>query len=291
MIVGLFPGQGIPARTVLEGLPSDDPLLSAARDVLGYDLRRKVEIAARRKGAMLPTSLAQPAIFTSSLISFRRAEAEGRSFDSFAGHSLGEYAALVAAGALGFEQALHCVAVRADAMQMASRANHGGMAAILGLDLDAVEDIARAAGVEVANDNAPGQAVIAGAEDRLAEAAARARSHGGRSVLLEVSGPFHTAAMEPARSLLTRALEKVDVAVPRVPVVANVTARPHGQPREIAALLVDQLCERVRFRESLEWLWDCGARDYQDFGPGRVVAALAQRTFARMQTEGVEVHV
>jgi malonyl CoA-acyl carrier protein transacylase len=290
MIVGLFPGQGIPARTVLEALPSDDPLLASARDVLGYDLRRKVEIAARRKGAMLPTSLAQPAIFTASLISFRRAEANGRTFDCFVGHSLGEYSALVAAGALGFEHALRCVAVRAEAMQTASRASHGGMAAILGLDLDVVEGLARASGAEVANDNAPAQAVIAGPEDRLAEAAAMARSHGGRSVLLEVSGPFHTAAMAPARPMLSRALEKADIGAPRVPVVANVTARPHGQAHEIAALLVDQLCERVRFRESLEWLWEAGAREHEDLGPGRVVAGLAQRTFARMRSEEVEVH-
>jgi [acyl-carrier-protein] S-malonyltransferase len=286
VIVGLFPGQGIPARLVLEVLETD-ALLDAASDVLGYNLRRKVEIAARRNGAMLPTSLAQPAIYTASLISYRRVEDEGRGFDYLAGHSLGEYAALVAGGALSFEDGLRCVTVRADAMQSASRAAAGGMAAVLGLELDAADDIARAAGVQVANDNAPGQTVLAGSENGLASAAAAVRTAGGRSVLLEVSGPFHTVAMAPAESPLRRVLERTGVRSPSVPVLSNVTARPHGGPDDIVELLVQQLSTRVRWRESLEWLWHEGVRDFDDLGPGRVVAGLAQRTFQSCGSEEV----
>jgi [acyl-carrier-protein] S-malonyltransferase len=286
MIVALFPGQGIPARSVLEALSPDDPLLDTASRVLGYEVRRKVEIAARRKGAMLPTSLAQPAIFTASLIEYFRA---GRpDYDYLLGHSLGEYAALVAADAVGFEDALRCVAVRAAGMQNASRDAHGGMAAVLGLDLETTEDIAARVGVDVANDNAPEQTVLAGSERALAEAAAIVRSRGGRSVLLEVSGPFHTGAMEPAAPALRSALAETDLRTPRLPVLSNVTARPHGEPHVIADLLVQQLSTRVRFRESLEWLWDQGVSDFDDLGPGRVVGGLAQRCFASLR-RGVTV--
>jgi [acyl-carrier-protein] S-malonyltransferase len=285
MIAGLFPGQGIPARTVLESLDENDAELATASAVLGYDVRRKVAIAARRKGAMLPTSLAQPAIYTASVASFRRASADGHEYDFLAGHSLGEYVALVAAGMLDFESGLRCVVARAGAMQAASRSAQGGMAAVLGLDLDAAEDVARRAGVQVANDNAPDQTVLAGSEQRLAEAAALVRARGGRSVLLEVSGPFHTVAMAPAEAPLRRALEGVQVRAARTPVLSNVTARPYGDPGEVAELLVQQLSARVRWRESLEWLWRRGVRRYEDLGPGRVVTGLAQRTFAALEVD------
>ena len=291
MIAGLFPGQGIPARTVLEALPERDELLDAACDLLGYDLRRKVEIAARRRGANLPTSVAQPAIYTASLIGHRRAVDEGRRHDFLAGHSLGEYAALVAGGALGFEDGLSCVKIRAEAMQAASRSAAGGMSVILGLDLASVEAIASEAGVYVANDNAPGQVVLAGSEDGLARAAAAARAGGGRSVLLEVSGPFHTVAMAPAELPLRQALETADVRTARLPVLSNVTAEPHDAADEIRELLVRQLSTRVRWRESLEWLWARGVRETDDFGPGQVVAGLAQRTFASLESEEVPARV
>lgn len=290
MNAGLFPGQGIPARTVADALGAGDPLLDAASAVLGYDLRRKVEIAGRRKGGMLPTAVAQPAIFTASVIAFERHRIQGRRYDFMAGHSLGEYAALVAADSLAFEPALRCVSVRAEAMQSASRAAAGGMAVVLGLPLDAVEDIAEAIGVRVANDNAPGQVVLAGAEEALADAAAAVRAARGRSVLLEVSGPFHTVAMAPAEAPLRAALERVEIRRPRVPVISNVTARPHGGPGEIARLLVEQLSRPVRWRESLEWLWDQGVRGCDDMGPGRIVAGLAERTWpARDQEVGARV--
>jgi [acyl-carrier-protein] S-malonyltransferase len=279
MTIGLFPGQGIPAKTVLDALAADDAMLRTASAVCGYDLRRKVEIAARRKGALLPTSVAQPAIYVASMISFRRADEQGQRFDSFVGHSLGEFSALAAAGAFGFEDGLRCVASRAEAMQIASRTAPGSMAAVLRLGLEVAEDIARRAGVQIGNDNAPDQVVLSGSEEGLAKAAALVKSEGGRSVLLEVSGPFHTVAMSSAGPILRRALAAIDLRVPRVPVVCNVTARPHSATDTMEELLVQQLSSRVRFRESLQWLHERGEREYFDFGPGRVVAGLAQRTF------------
>jgi [acyl-carrier-protein] S-malonyltransferase len=288
MKVGLFPGQGIPSRAVLEALPEGDPALSTANDILSFDLRRKVEIAARRPKASLPTSLAQPAIFTAGLISWSRAQEEGRTCDFWAGHSLGEYAALVAGDAISFEGGLGAVAARGEAMQEAARTTPGGMAAILGLEFDDANDIAGRAGVELVNDNAPGQVVLSGSEEGLASAAGLVRSAGGRAVLLGVTGPYHTDAMKPAAPALEAALAAIEVREPTTPVVSNVTARPYSSPDEIRTLLVEQLMTRVRFRESLEWVIAQGADDYEDFGPGRVVAGLAGRAFSAVSKDATE---
>jgi malonyl CoA-acyl carrier protein transacylase len=281
--VALFPGQGIPARTVLESLPEGHELMGRANEILGYELPKRVEIAARRKGAVIPTALAQPAIFVASLIGHERAVGDGASFDAIVGHSLGEYPALVAGGAMSFEAALTVVQVRGDAMEKAARIAPGGMIAVLGLGEDDVEGVRVTADLSVANDNAPGQVVLSGPEERLTVAAGLAKSLGGRSVLLQVPGPFHTSAMAPAVKELEDALDRVEVRSPRLPVVSNVSARPYKAPGEIRKLLVLQLVHRVRFRECLEWVWSRGVRDYVDVGPGDVAAGLAHRTFGNLQ--------
>jgi malonyl CoA-acyl carrier protein transacylase len=281
--VALFPGQGIPARTVLESLPDDHELMRRAQEILGYGLRKRVEIAARRKGAVIPTALAQPAIFVASLIGYERAVEVGERFDAIAGHSLGEYPALVAGEAISFEGALRVVQVRGDAMEKAARVAPGGMIAVLGLGEDDVERIRETADLSVANDNAPGQVVLSGPEERLTVAAGLAKSLGGRSVLLQVQGPFHTSAMAPAVKELEDALDHLEVRSPRLPVLSNVTARPYQAPGEIRKLLARQLVHRVRFRECLEWVWSRGVRDYMDVGPGDVAAGLANRTFRNLK--------
>lgn len=277
MRAGLFPGQGIHAQMVLEALSEESAMVESAQVILGYPLQRRVAIAARRKSATLPTALAQPAIFVASVAAYRRLSSDDQRFDFFAGHSLGEYAALVAAEALSFEEALRVVSTRGEAMQAASRAHAGSMVAVMGLDLRDTEEIALAAGVSLANDNAPGQAVLAGSDEGLARAAKLVNERGARSVLLEVSGPFHTSAVAGAAPELRKALDAADVTTPRVPVISNVTARPYRSPEEIKELLTAQLTSRVRWRESLEHLHSRGARTFEDFGPGRVVAGLAQR--------------
>jgi [acyl-carrier-protein] S-malonyltransferase len=287
---GLFPGQGLPAKAVLQALPERGERLETAREVLGYDLRRKVEIAARRDGATLPTLIAQPAIVVAGIVALRRAEESGRSWDYFAGHSLGEYTALVAGSSLSFEEALVLVRARAEAMEEAGKAVPGGMAAVLGLDFDVVADIAARSGAVIANDNSPGQVVLSGSEEDLARAAGMVRSAGARSVLLEVSGPFHSLAMAPAARPLADALDRVDVRASKVPVISNVTARPYEGPGEIRAGLVEQLTHTVRFRESLEWLLDQGVEDFDDLGPGQIVAGLAARTSRSLSKRGVAAH-
>jgi [acyl-carrier-protein] S-malonyltransferase len=280
MRAGLFPGQGIPARVVLDALPSRHAVLDMAREVLGYDVRKRVEIAARREGAMLPTALAQPAIYAAGLIAHQE---RGRPlFDAFVGHSVGEYTALVAAGSMSPEQGFAIVRVRADAMEAASRAEKGGMAAVLRLDFETVSDVARRAEVHIANDNAPGQVVLAGSEAGLTTAASLVRAAKGRSVLLETAGAFHTHAMASARNALKAALDGAEISMPAVPVVANVSARPYGSAQDVREGLVEQLTGRVRFRESLEWLWARGIREFDDLGPGQIVGGLASRTFREL---------
>lgn len=286
MRAGLFPGQGIPAATVLEGLPEDDSLITEAQMTLGYPLRRRVKITARRKGALLATELAQPAIFVASVRSWRDADAH---FDFYAGHSLGEYSALVAGGALSFTDALKIVSVRGEAMNAASKNAPGSMVAVLGMGVDAAAAIAERAGVQVANDNAPDQVVLAGPEEGLEKAATLVSEAGARSVLLEVSGPFHTEGVAAAADDLRQVLTSVDVGQPEVPVISNVTGRPYGSPDEIKELLVTQLTHPVRWRESVEFLWSQGARDFVDFGPGKVVAGLATRITRNLKEKEVPV--
>jgi [acyl-carrier-protein] S-malonyltransferase len=282
MRAGLFPGQGIPGRDVFAALPPGDELLEAANELLGYDLRRKVEVAARRRSAPLPTSLAQVAIFVAGLIEWRRAEDDGEAVDFLCGHSLGEYTALVAAGGMSFADGLKVVDARGQAMHQAGKASTGGMVAVLGLDLDTAQSVSEQSGTTVANDNAPGQAVLAGPEESLSDAAAAVRTLGGRAVLLEVSGAYHTPAMASAEEALARALGQAEIGDLRIPVVSNVSAEPHGSADETRAVLVAQLTERVRFRESLEYVWERGVTEARDFGPGQVVAGLARRTFGAL---------
>lgn len=281
MKVALFPGQGVPVRTVLSAMPPGDPLLDEASDILCFDLRKRVEKVARRERSIMPTSLAQPAIFTASLVSW--SQHPTKDFDVLLGHSLGEYAALVAGGAMSFEHALCVVQVRGDAMQAAATGTNGGMVAVLGLPLDEVEAIAVGAGVVVANDNAPGQVVLAGNEAALVHAASEVRARGGRAVKLDVAGAFHTPQVASAAAQLRNALEHISIRTPRVQVVSNVSAKPYRAPGEIRHLLIEQLTARVQFRDALELLWRNGIREFYDLGPGQVVAGLAKHTFASFE--------
>ncbi|MDP9234898.1 MAG: acyltransferase domain-containing protein [Actinomycetota bacterium] len=288
MKVGLFPGQGVQPSIVLDMLSPRHKLLTRANEILEMDLRKRVEIAARGSAAALPTWLAQPAIFVSSMIGWEAAQPADIQF--FAGHSLGEYAALAAAGAVDFDHALQTVRSRGMAMQDASRREPGGMAAVLGLSLSNVSEIAEQAGVSVANDNAPGQVVLSGSDAGLTKAAGMVVAAGGRSVLLDVAGAFHTAAMVPAVEPFRRALDLCEFTMPSVPVISNVTARPYTSTDEIRSLLLDQLTGSIRFRGSLEWLWGKGVREYHDFGPGQVVAGLCKRTFRALETSRAAVY-
>jgi [acyl-carrier-protein] S-malonyltransferase len=276
MRAGLFPGQGVDAATLHAALVGA-PLLEDANDAAGVDLAEAIERSLDRARPALPTHIAQPALFVAGLAAHAK---DSAAFDAYVGHSVGEYTALAAAGAISPEDGLRLVCLRGRAMGAAGRAAPGGMAAVKGLTAGEVADVCRRSGTVVANDNSPVQLVIAGAEEALATAAGLVHAAGGRALLLPVEGAFHSPAMAPAADALRDALDHTRVVMPRVPVVSNVTARPYRAPGEIRKLLVRQLTERVRFRESIEWLAAAGVSEVVDLGPGRVAGKLAGATLA-----------
>ena len=272
----------MPLPAIVEGLIPNDPYLYIANEILGYPLQTRV-VRAHQTGSKIHTALAQPAIYVASSIAFRRSVEAGETYDYLAGHSLGEFAALAAGGAFTFKRGLMLVKKRAEAMEIAARAHPGGMAAVLGLGRDQVVELAERSGLDVANDNAPGQIVLSGADPGLEAVAGMVSSEGGRIVRLDVAGPFHTAAMDPAAAELSIAIDATDVRSPRTAVMSNLTARPYRAPGEIRKLLVDQVNHPIRWRECMEWMWREGVREFVDLGPGRVVEGLARRTLRGME--------
>lgn len=290
MKAGLFPGQGIPAQTVFEALPAEHPMVVAASKTLGYDLRRRVKNSAGDRAKVLPTSLAQPAIFTASLIAWNDNSPSEQSCDFLLGHSLGEYSALTAAGAMSFEHGLCVVAVRGKAMEAASRSHPGRMMAVVGLVDEDVARVSASSGAVIANDNAPGQVVLSGPEEVLVRAAQLVRVAKGRAVLLDVSGPFHTPAMATAERDLIDVLDHVSIRNPVISVLSNVTGEPYRAPGEVRKMLIQGLATRVRFRDCLRHLWVEGVRELWDLGPGHVVEGLARRNFEHLARVAEPAH-
>lgn len=288
----LFPGQG--SQTV--GMGAD--LFEARPDLLGERADRALGFSLRRlclegpEEELTRTEHAQPALFALSYAMWDLVESEtGLSPAGSAGHSLGEYTALAAAGVFDFDTALTLVALRGRAMSRAAALAESGMAAVLGADEDQVEEACRlrreqGGRLGVANLNAPGQVVVAGGNDDLAWLTENAGALGLRRVIpLNVAGAFHSDYMDPAREDLARVLEETELSGPRFPVWSNTTARPHTVTA-MRALLSRQLVEPVRFAETLEDMSATGIDTFIHIGPGDVTAGLARRTLT-----GAEVHV
>jgi [acyl-carrier-protein] S-malonyltransferase len=233
------------------------------------------------------TENAQPALMAVSIAAVRVLAARGvkveKTADYVAGHSLGEYSALCAAGALGLSDTARLLKLRGQAMQTAVPVGRGAMAAILGLDIttvrSAVTEAASAGICAVANDNAPGQVVISGEVAAVERASAIAREAGAkRALLLPVSAPFHCPLMSPAADAMAEALAKVEIKPPVVPLVANVIARPINDPAEILVRLVEQVTAMVRWTESVGWLvGEGGVGELVELGAGKVLTGLAKR--------------
>lgn len=289
MLALLFPGQGSQrvgmARDACEASPAARAIFAAADRALGLPL---AELCfAGPEDALVATEVQQPAILTASVALLRALEerAGGPLPAAFlGGHSLGEYTALVAAGALRFEDAVRLVRARGAYMQAAVPAGVGAMAAVLGADASAVEgacERARArsgAWVEPANYNAPGQTVISGHAAAVDLACEEARQAGARRAMrLPVSAPFHCRLMAPAAERLAADLAAVRFADPRPPVVANVTAEPNAAAAPLPALLRRQVTEPVRFTEMVERLAALGVRRVLEIGPSKVLAPLVAR--------------
>ncbi|MCX7945666.1 MAG: ACP S-malonyltransferase [Hydrogenophilus sp.] len=280
----VFPGQGSQQVGMMEGyegLPEVRETFAEASEVLGEDLWRLT--AEGPETVLALTRYTQPVMMTAGVAIWRAWRALGGGLPDFlAGHSLGEYSALVAAESLAFADAVRLVRLRAEAMQEAVPPGQGAMAAILGLPPDEVERVcAEVAGEEVvaaANYNSPEQTVIAGdtaAVMRAVEAAKRAGAK--RAIPLPVSAPFHCPLMRPAAERLAAALAEIPIARPKVPVIHNVDVAVHDDPEEIRMALVDQAWRPVRWCETIEWAARAGVGVAVECGPGRVLAGLTRR--------------
>jgi [acyl-carrier-protein] S-malonyltransferase len=283
----VFPGQGAQAigmgRALADAYPAARAVFDQVDDALGE--RLSALIWDGDIDTLTLTANAQPALMATSLATVAALAAEGQPVTGaafVAGHSLGEYSALCAAGAIGLADTARLLRIRGRAMQEAVPVGQGAMAALLGLDLAAAEAVAaEAAGGQVcqaANDNDPAQVVISGDRAAVERALDIAKARGAkRALLLPVSAPFHCALMQPAADRMAEALAAVTIQAPRVPVVANVRAAAVTDPDDIRRLLVDQVTGRVRWRESVQWMAGQGVTDFWEVGAGKALSGMIRR--------------
>jgi [acyl-carrier-protein] S-malonyltransferase len=294
----IFPGQGSQAvgmgKALAEASRAARSLLQEVDEALGQHLARLM--AEGPEDTLTLTENAQPAIMASSLAVLRVLEGEagitiaGKA-GCVAGHSLGEYSALAAAGSFDVATAARLLKLRGRSMQAAVPVGQGAMAALIGLDLDVAEAVAAAAAqgevCTAANDNAPGQVVVSGHKAAVERAVEIAKERGARrALLLPVSAPFHCALMEPAAKAMEQALGEADIRPPVVPLFANVTAAPAHDPAEIRELLVAQVTGRVRWRESVTAMSEAGIDHFIELG-GKVLGPMVKRIAPDARTTSV----
>jgi [acyl-carrier-protein] S-malonyltransferase len=283
----LFPGQGAQyvgmGKALGESLPAARQLFADARALLGYDL---LDVCVNGPAARLDsTAVSQPAIFVASLAALESLKASNPEVlgdvVATAGLSLGEYTALVFAGALDFRDGLQVVQERGRAMQAASDATPSAMVSVLALDVPAVEELVQKAAqgetLQIANLLCPGNTVVSGTKaacERLEAVAGEGRA---KTIRLAVAGAFHTPLMKPADQALAAALARVSLRPPRVSVWSNVDGRPHTEPEEIRGLLVRQVVQPVLWEQSQRGLLEAGCERFFEIGPGRVLAGLLKR--------------
>ncbi|APJ10850.1 malonyl CoA-ACP transacylase [Bacillus safensis] len=294
-IAFLFPGQGSQKIGMGKDLFDQEAVSKAvfeeADNTLGFDLSSMIFEGDAEELTL--TFNAQPALLTTSIAILKKFEESGIKADYAAGHSLGEYTALVAAGALSFKDAVYAVRKRGELMNEAVPAGEGAMAAILGLDKAALEEVTKEVTesghlVELANLNCPGQIVISGTAKGVELASEKAKEKGAkRAIALEVSGPFHSALMKPAAEKFTDVLSKLDIADAKTPVISNVTADIVTSRDEIETKLIEQLYSPVRFEESVERLIDLGVTTFIEIGPGKVLSGLVKKVNRRLTTISV----
>lgn len=287
----LFPGQGSQTvgmgKALAEAFAPAREVFEEVDDALGQKLSALMFDGPADELTL--TENAQPALMAVSMAVMAVLEAQGgfsvNRAAYVAGHSLGEYSALAAAGTFSLTDTARLLKIRGQAMQRAVPVGEGAMAALLGLDLEPVAEIAKAASAatggkvcQPANDNAPGQVVISGAAEAVGAALDPAREAGARrAVMLDVSAPFHCALMQPAADAMAEALAQTDLAPPAVPLVANVSAMATTIPTEIRRGLVTQVTAMVRWRETVMWLAENGVTDVYEVGVGKVLCGLARR--------------
>jgi [acyl-carrier-protein] S-malonyltransferase len=293
----VFPGQGAQAvgmgRALAAAYPAARAVFDEVDDALGERLSALVW---EGDGETLTlTENAQPALMATSIAAMRALEAEGIRVTSaayVAGHSLGEYAALSAAGALTLADTARLLRLRGRAMQAAVPVGVGAMAALLGMDYAAADAVAKEAAegdvCQAANDNDPGQVVISGHKAAVERAVEIAKAKGAkRAILLPVSAPFHCVLMQPAAEAMAAALAGVTIKAPVVPLVANVRAAAVSDPEEIRALLVAQVTGSVRWRESVAWMAAQGVTEFWEVGAGKALSGMIRRIAPEAATRAV----
>lgn len=293
----VFPGQGAQTvgmgRALAEAYPAAKAVFDEVDDALGERLSALIWEGTAEDLTL--TQNAQPALMATSIAALRALEAEGIAWDGVAyvaGHSLGEYSALCAAGALSLADTARLLRLRGRAMQEAVPVGEGAMAALLGLDFAAATSVAEAAAAgeicQAANDNDPAQVVISGHKGAVERAVGLAKEKGAkRAVMLPVSAPFHCALMEPAAQAMQAALADVRIAPPRVPLVANVVAEAVDEPTRIRALLVAQVTGSVRWRESVAWMAGQGVTSFWEVGAGKALSGMIRRIAKEAETRAV----
>jgi [acyl-carrier-protein] S-malonyltransferase len=291
----VFPGQGSQSpgmgKEIAERFTSARKVYEEADDILGYRLSALCFEGSEEE--LRQTVHAQPALFVTSVATWYAVSDMVELHPvCVAGHSVGEYAALVVAGVLEWQDGLRLVRARAEAMQEAAQRSSGAMAAVLGLDVDAVEEACREASavgvVCVANHNCPGQVVISGEAEAVTKAGELCKAKSAKRVIpLRVSGAFHSPLMQPATERFRDALQQVNFRPPQLPVVANRTADVLSVETDFVALLTEQLLYSVRWEDSVRRMWDLGARVFAELGPGDVLSGLVKRTVAEAQTISV----
>ena len=291
----LFPGQGSQyvgmGKKLAESSASAKALLERANGVLGFDLGDILFNGPEDR--LTRTDITQPAIFTVSMMAMEAVKQEGVAFDYVAGHSLGEYSALCAAGAFGFDEGLALVRLRGQLMAQAGDKSPGAMAAILGLEADKLDsvlkDAAPAGLAVVSNYNSPSQIVISGSVAGVQAAAKLAESAGAKKVvMLAVSGAFHSPLMEFAVPVLKDGLAKVSIQSPKVPLISNVEAKPVTDAEAIRGLLLRQLTSPVRWVESMQQAMGLGCLEALEVGPGKVLMGLARGISRDLKVTPVE---
>ena len=278
----VFPGQGSQAvgmgLDLYQELPLAKQVFEEADEALGFSLSSVC--FGGPEDRLCQTVNTQPAIMATSLACFTAAFGNGRGIQPVfvAGHSLGEYTALVVAGALSSSDGLRLVRERACLMQKAGESPPGGMAAIIGLDLVSLEEICQETGTQMANINSPEQIVISGANHGLAWAMDLAKARGAKRVIrLSVSGAFHSFLMGPAAEGLAAAVAQFEFCHPAIPIVANITARPELTAEEVREGILEQVCGCVRWQSSIEYMIDAGVSTFIEIGPGQVLTGLIKR--------------
>lgn len=288
----VFPGQGAQfvgmGKDLYDNNPAAREMFEKANEVLGFRITDLMFEGT--EDDLKQTKVTQPAIFLHSVI---LAASLGDEFkpDMVAGHSLGEFSALVAAGALGFEDGLRLVATRALAMQKACEANPSTMAAVLALPDEKVEAICAEIDdvVAPANYNCPGQVVISGTNEGIDKACEKLLAAGAKRALkLKVGGAFHSPLMESAKAELTEAINNADFHTPVCPVYQNVDGKPHTDPAEIKANLIDQLTAPVRWTQDVQAMIADGATDFVELGPGKVLQGLVMKIDRKMNISGMQ---